>query len=227
MERTTTSARLRTILAERGLKQTDLVRMCAPYASEFGIVMGKSAISQYVSGKSAPAQRQLSVLGQALGVSEAWLMGFDVPRDREAPAADPAIPGLYPIKKKRFPVLGRVACGEPIFAEEDHETFIKASADIDADFCLIAQGDSMTGAHIEDGDILFIKQMPVVPNGRIAVVLIGDEATVKYIDYRQETATLILTPANPAFRTQIYQGEELEQVRVIGMAVCLQKMLVK
>lgn len=86
MERTTTSARLRTILAERGLKQTDLVRMCAPYASEFGIVMGKSAISQYVSGKSVPAQRQLSVLGQALGVSEAWLMGFDVPRDREAPA---------------------------------------------------------------------------------------------------------------------------------------------
>lgn len=137
------------------------------------------------------------------------------------------IPGLYPIKKKRFPVLGRVACGEPIFAEEDRETFIRASSDIDADFCLIAQGDSMTGAHIEDGDILFIKQMPVVPNGKIAVVLIGDEATVKYIDYRQETATLILTPANPAFRTQIYQGEELEQVRVIGMAVCLQKMLVQ
>lgn len=223
----TTAERLRQIMQERGLKQADILRLCAPLCKQYGVKMGSNDLSQYVTGKIEPGQFKLIVLGQALGVSEAWLMGFDVPRDREAPAADPVIPGLYPIKKKRFPVLGRVACGEPIFAEEDHETFIKASADIDADFCLIAQGDSMTGAHIEDGDILFIKQMPVVPNGKIAVVLIGDEATVKYIDYRQETATLILTPANPAFRTQIYQGEELEQIRVIGMAVCLQKMLVK
>lgn len=154
-------------------------------------------------------------------------MGFDVPRDREAPAADPAIPGLYPIKKKRFPVLGKVACGEPIFADEDHETSIMASADIDADFCLIAQGDSMTGAHIDDGDIVFIRQMEVVPNGKIAVVLIEDEATLKYIDYRPEQATLVLTPANPAFRTQIYTGEELNQIRVLGMAVTLQKDLTR
>lgn len=85
----------------------------------------------------------------------------------------------------------------------------------------------MTGAHIEDGDIVFIKQMDVVENGYIAVVLIGDEATIKYIDYRPETSTLILTPANPAFRTQIYQGEELNQIRILGMAVTLQKDLTR
>ena len=147
--------------------------------------------------------------------------------DISADGNNTTIPGIYPVRKKSFPVLGKVACGEPIFAEEDHETSIMASADIDADFCLIAQGESMTGAHIEDGDIVFIRQMEVVPNGKIAVVLIEDEATLKYIDYRPEQATLVLTPANPAFRTQIYTGEELNQIRVLGMAVTLQKDLTR
>ncbi len=118
-----------------------------------------------------------------------------------------------------------MACGEPIFAEEDRETWIMASADIDADFCLVAQGESMAGAHIDDGDIVFIKQTDVVPNGYIAVVLVEDEATLKYIDWRPEQSTLILTPANPAFRTQVYTGEELNHIHVIGMAVLLQKNL--
>ncbi len=229
MDRIPTSIRLRQIMQERGIKQVDLVRMCAPFAREAGISMGKSAISQYVTGKSLPAQRQLTILGQALNVSEAWLMGFDVPRDR-APAKTEAplsVPGLYPVHKRRFPVLGKIACGEPIFAEEDHETSIMASSDIDADFCLIAQGDSMSGAHIEDGDIVFIRQTDVVPNGEIAVVLIGDEATLKYIDWRPEQSTLILTPANPDYRTQVYTGDELNRIRILGRAVVLQKNLTR
>ena len=85
MDKVSTGARLRQIMQERGLKQVDIVHLCAPYARQFGISMGKSAISQYVSGKVLPAQRQLSVLGQALNVSEAWLMGYDVPRERSSP----------------------------------------------------------------------------------------------------------------------------------------------
>ena len=171
-------------------------------------------------GKALPSDEELSRAAEVIGVSVSDL-------GRDAERAEETIPGLYPVKKKRFPVLGKVACGEPIFAEEDRETSIMASADINADFCLIAQGDSMTGAHIEDGDIVFIRQMPTVPNGKIAVVLIEDEATLKYIEYRPEQATLILTPANPAFRTQIYTGEELNQIRVLGMAVTLQKDLTR
>lgn len=232
MDRIPTSIRLRQIMQERGIKQVDLVRMCAPYAREYNISMGKSAISQYVSGKSLPAQRQLSALGQALNVSEAWLMGFDVPRERTTTAAANAdaaltVPGLYPVHKKKFPVLGKIACGEPVFAEENRNAFIMSSDDIDADFCLVASGDSMAGAHIEDGDIVFVKETDVVPNGQIAVVLIGDEATLKYIDYRPESATLILTPANPDYRTQVYTGDELDQIRVLGMAVTLQKNLTR
>lgn len=171
-------------------------------------------------GKALPSDEELARAAEVIGVSVSDL-------GRDAERAEDTIPGLYPVKKKRFPVLGKVACGEPIFAEEDRETSIMASADINADFCLIAQGDSMTGAHIEDGDIVFIRQMEVVPNGKIAVVLIEDEATLKYIDWRPEQATLVLTPANPAFRTQIYTGEELNQIRVLGMAVTLQKDLTR
>lgn len=229
MERTTTSARLRTILAERGLKQSDLVRMCAPYAQEFGIVMGKSAISQYVGGKSLPAQRQLSVLGRALNVSEAWLMGYDVPRERESRASKSItdIPGIQPIQRKSFPLLGEIACGEPTWKDEEHETMIESTDTIDADFCLRAVGNSMTGSQIDDGDIVFIKQMDMVDNGDIAAVLIENETTLKRVDYNAESGQLILWPDNPAYRPLIYQGEELNRIRILGRAVMIQKIIRK
>lgn len=186
--------------------------------------VSNGTIGNWESGNRIPDTDTLSRIADYFNVTVDYLLGrTDDPTGKEqAP-----IPGLYPVTKKKFPVLGKVACGEPIFAEEDRETWITASADINADFCLIAQWDSMTGAHIEDGDIVFIKEMAVVENGYIAVVLIGDEATLKYIDWRPETSTLILTPANPAFRTQIYQGEDLNQIRVLGMAVTLQKNLTR
>lgn len=87
--KTTTSARLRQLIAETGIKQADIVRRCAPLAEGFHVRMGKSAISQYVSGKSLPAQRQLTILGIIFNVSEAWLMGYDVPRERKKPEGKP------------------------------------------------------------------------------------------------------------------------------------------
>ena len=207
--------RLKELRAERSLLQKDIARI-------FNVSLG--AVGNWESGTRIPDTDTLSRIADYFHVTVDYLLGrTDDPTGKEqAP-----IPGLYPVTKKKFPILGKVACGEPIFAEEDRETWITASADIDADFCLIAQGESMSGAHIEDGDIVFIKEMPAVENGYIAVVLIGDEATLKYIDWRPETATLILTPANPAFRTQIYQGGELDQIRILGMAVTLQKSLTR
>lgn len=181
--------------------------------------VARSTVAMWEVGPNQPDSEMLLRIADYFDVTIDYLLGRS--DDSEV------LSGFYPVKKKKFPVLGKVACGEPIFADEDRETWITASADIDADFCLVAQGDSMTGAHIEDGDIVFIKQMDVVENGYIAVVLIGDEATIKYIDYRPETSTLILTPANPAFRTQVYQGPDLETIRVIGMAVTLQKSLTR
>lgn len=78
-----TSTRLKKIMAERGLKQADVLRMAQPYCEKHKIKMGKSDLSQFVSGKVEPGQWKLTILGLALDVSEAWLMGFDVPMERE------------------------------------------------------------------------------------------------------------------------------------------------
>lgn len=227
MEKVDTSFRLRQIMKERGIKQADILRLCQPIAAKYGVKFGKSALSQYVAGRVKPSQTPLFILGQALNVNEAWLMGYDVPRERAARPSNTSedVPGIMPIRKKAFPLLGKIACGEPTFAEEQHEAWIEATDDIDADFCVRASGDSMNGAHIEDGDIVFIKQAPVVDSGKIAAVCIGDETTLKFCDYRPAEGMLILTPANPAFRTQVYSGEQLNQIRILGRAVCLQKRL--
>lgn len=75
----TTAQRLKTIMEERKLKQVDILNLSLPYCTKYGVKMNKSDISQYVSGKVEPSQNKLVILGMALGVTEAWLMGFDVP----------------------------------------------------------------------------------------------------------------------------------------------------
>lgn len=82
MNRESTSNRLKTIMYQRNLKQVDILEMVQPYCKKYDIKMNKSHISQYVSGKVEPSQDKLVVLGMALNVSEAWLMGFDVPKER-------------------------------------------------------------------------------------------------------------------------------------------------
>lgn len=83
MKRFTTSQRLRQIMEERNLKQVDILNKVLPYCAKFDVKMNKSDISQYVSGKVEPSQDKLVMLGMALGVTEAWLMGFDVPFERK------------------------------------------------------------------------------------------------------------------------------------------------
>ena len=78
-----TSSRLKYIMAQRGLKQADILRMAQPYCERYKIKMGKSDLSQFVSGKVEPGQWKLTILGLALNVSEAWLMGLDVPMERK------------------------------------------------------------------------------------------------------------------------------------------------
>lgn len=228
--KTTTAERLKQLMRERGLKQADILRLVAPVASRYGDHIGSNALSQYVQGKVEPRQDKLFLLGQALNVSEAWLMGYDVPRERTAGTSEPeldldSIPDLLPIRRKSFPLLGEIACGEPTWAEEEHETMIESTEQIDADFCLRAAGDSMTGSQINDGDIVFIKQMPMVDNGDIAAVLIENETTLKRVDYNQENGVLILWPDNPAYRPLMYQGEELNRIRILGRAVMIQKII--
>lgn len=126
---------------------------------------------------------------------------------------------IKPIALKRFPMLGEIACGEPIWADEDKESFVMADMDIDADFCLTAKGESMINARINNGDVVFIKKMPIVQNGEITAVIIDNEATLKRFYYYPEKNKLVLNPENPAFEPLVYTNEELDEVRVLGKAV--------
>lgn len=84
MERENTAIRISRIMAERNLRQVDILERAKPFCIKYDIKMNKSDLSQYVSGKVEPSQEKLVILGMALNVSEAWLMGFDVPMERTA-----------------------------------------------------------------------------------------------------------------------------------------------
>lgn len=181
----------------------------------------KSAMSQYVSGKFVPKQTRIYLLAQALNVNEAWLMGYDVPMERTSASSEnltEKYPQLQPIPEMwKIPLVGAVACGEPIYREEDE--WISLPNDIDADFCLRCVGDSMINARINDGDIVFIKACDIVENGQIAAVSIDNEVTLKRVYYYPEKNKLILNPENPAYEPFVYTNEELNDIRILGKAV--------
>ena len=112
-----------------------------------------------------------------------------------------------------------------IYAEQNYETVVTTGAKIDTDFCLRAKGDSMIGARIQDGDIVFIKKQPMVENGEIAAVLIGDEATLKRVSYDRENNILNLFPENPKYKTMRFIGEKLNEIRILGKAVFFQSII--
>ena len=84
MKSENTSIRLKKIMSDRNLRQIDILDLCKPYCQKYQIKLGRNDLSQYVSGKVEPGQRKLTILGLALNVSEAWLMGFDVPMERDS-----------------------------------------------------------------------------------------------------------------------------------------------
>ncbi len=162
---------------------------------------------------------KIKKLASLFSVSPAHLMDWEVPEDS---AVDLTKYGVTPISRKKIPLLGEIACGEPIYANEDRESYTEVGTDIKADFCLRAKGDSMINARILDGDIVFIRKQSVVNNGEIAAVIVGDEATLKRVYYYPESEKLILTPENPKYEPLVYVGTELEQVRILGKAVAFQ-----
>ncbi len=119
----------------------------------------------------------------------------------------------------RVPIIGQIACGAPIFAEENIEGYAPSCYGVRADFCLFARGDSMINARIYDGDLVFIKKQAMVENGEIAAVLIEDSATLKRVYYYPEQNKLILNPENPKYEPLVYVNEELEQIEILGKAV--------
>ena len=224
-----TAERLQQLIRDRGIKQADILAAAQPYCERYGVKLNKSDLSQFVNGKSNPGQWKLTVLASALNVSESWLMGLDVPMERQSsdPSDDGSIvlssvPNLFPLPKtKKVPRLGTIACGEPILAQENIEDYDKAPEGVNCDFTLKCKGDSMVGARINDGDIVYIRQQDEVENGEIAAVLVDDsgesDATLKRV-YLYENQ-IVLQAENPKYSPWVYTGEAMNKVRIIGKAV--------
>ena len=186
-------------MAEKNIKAAELSRRTG---------ISKPRLSQYKSGIYVPKADAICSIARALGVSEAYLLGTsDIPE---------AVGGG---KYKALPLVGKIACGYPVFANEEDGGTVYTDAETDADFCLIAKGDSMKDARITDGDIVFIKKTDAVNNGEIAAVIINDEATLKRIYYYPESEKLMLISENSNYEPMVFSGEELEQAHIIGKAI--------
>ena len=131
---------------------------------------------------------------------------------------------IHSIDTASFPVIGEIACGEPIVMNEEREMYVDASARIKADAILVASGDSMIGARIYDGDIVFIKFQPEVENGEIAAVAINDEATLKR--FYKFGDSIVLRAENPNYKDIIIDASSTDTIRLIGKAVAFQSDLI-
>lgn len=165
----------------------------------------------YEKGAREPNSEMLIVLAKFYNTSIDYIVGKnDVNR--------PIPPGFEPLPKMvRRPIIGDIACGDPITAEQNIQDYADVPEQFHCDFCLRCHGDSMIDAGIEDGDIVYIRIQPEVNDGEIAAVRIGDEATLKRVYYDGTTITLV--PENRAYRPKSYSGPDLDNIQIEGKAV--------
>lgn len=174
----------------------------------------RSSIGKYETG-TIPSIEILTRIAKYFNVSTDLLLGNERKTDYTRY-------GLSTISKKRLPMLGEIACGEPIFANEEREYYVESGTELKADFTLRAKGDSMIGAGIVDGAIVFVRQQDMVENGEVAAVIVEDSATLKRVFYYPAENRLILNADNPAYPPLVYSGEELDHIKIIGKAIAYQ-----
>ncbi len=223
MKTATTAERLKEIMNIKGMKQVDVLEAAKPFCSKYGVKLGRNDISQYVSGKVNPSQKKLTVLGLAFNVSEAWLMGFDVPMNR----GHKNISNVTSLSEYvQIPVLGKVAAGIPMTAVEniiDYEEIPASMAAGGEYVALQIKGHSMEPRMFE-GDVVIVRIQPSIDSGEVAVVIVnGNEATVKKIQLRHDG--IVLQPFNPSYDPIYYTNEDIESlpIRIFGKVVELRQ----
>ena len=189
-------------------RRKELGLTLAQIADEMGVA--EATVQRWESGNIKTIRHEkIGRLAELLKVSPAALMGWNDNLSVALPDNILPLPGM-----REWKVLGGTACGDPLYLDLDGETIL-APDYIDADFVFRCVGDSMIGARILDGDIVFVKSCNV-DNGQIAVVRIGEEYTLKRI-YRGEDY-LELRAENPAYPPKIIRGDQ-ENAEIIGRAV--------
>ena len=172
----------------------------------------RSSINKIETDERNLTQSKIKSIADALLTTPSYIMGWDEPKE-EIPSNFRPMPEM-----RQIPRIGRIACGEPITAEENIEGYDETPTGWHADFSLLCVGDSMS-PKIEDGDIVAIRCQQQVNNGEIAAVRIGDEATLKMVFIHQDYVEL--RPVNPSYPSIIRRLEEMEEIRIEGKAVGL------
>lgn len=189
-----------------GLTQEELGKKCGTT---------KQTIYKYEIGKitNIPLDR-LEKIADIVGVTTTSLLGWQSEKHPFTPLPSNILP--MP-EMRKIPLLGTIACGAPVLAEEHIEGQVDIPVNIHADFALTCKGDSMINARIFDGDIVYIRQQDTVENGEIAAVLIETEATLKRV--RLFDDHISLEPENPMYKPIVFWNEEMNEVRILGKAV--------
>ena len=206
----TVGDRIRQVRQEQDVTQQEL-------ADYIGI--SKQAVYKYENNivTNIPTDK-VDAIAKRLKVSPAYLMGWEEQPTPKPTSPAPIPPGFEPMPKmKKIPLIGSIACGEPITAEQNIEKMVDVPESIRCDFSLTCHGDSMVDAGIHDKDVVYIRIQPEVENGEIAAVRIDGEATLKRVYYNPGTLTLM--PANPAYAPMVYTGSQLEEVHIEGKVV--------
>lgn len=205
-------------------KRTELGLTLEEVGNAVGV--SKSTVKKWEDGFISNMRRdKISKLSKVLEMNPVSLITGEEMSANEDEIDVSKYSNIKPVKKIKLPMLGKIACGEPIFADEEHETYVEVDESYGADFCLTAQGDSMINAGIENGDTVLIREAPIVDNGEIAAVIIDDEATLKRVYYYKGENKLVLQAENPRYSPFVYLNEELETIRIIGKAVAVIKRL--
>ena len=171
-----------------------------------------STFSDWYNGNKYPRIDKIEMLANYFGILKS-----DLIEDKEVVFLPSNVLPLP--KTHKVPLLGSIACGAPILAEENMIGQVDLADGVHADFALQCKGDSMINARIFDGDLVYIRIQPEVENGEIAAVRIGDEATLKRVYYTPGSNRITLRACNALYPDQEYSGSRLDEVKVLGKAV--------
>lgn len=200
----TTGDIIRELRQKKGLSQEQLGKM---------VGVQRAAINKYETGVVVNLKRStIAKLATALGVTPTMLLGWD----DEIPFASNI---EHMPETEKIPIVGEIACGTPILAQENITDYADMPKTINADFALICKGDSMVGAGIQDGDIVYIKKQDIVQNGQIAAVIVNSDCEATLKRFYRDGNKVTLTPENPAYPPMVYVNEEINSLRIVGRAV--------
>lgn len=204
---------LSSILKQR---RKELGLTLAQIADMMGVA--EATVQRWESGNIKTVRHEkIGKLAEILKVSPAALMGWENPRVSDS-FSDSLPDNIIPMPNTyRVPLIGTIACGQPILAVEEADETVEVPEYIHADFALRCKGDSMINARIFDGDIVYIKKQPQVENGEIAAVLIGDEATLKRVRLFEDHISL--EAENPMYKPIVLWGNDMNTVEILGKAV--------